>query len=61
MFLSSVNNDFFCYRCGLSNLLNQSMFIVRVTRTIKLNIKKPSWEIRVMCKCLCGEWAAVRE
>ena len=62
MFLSSVKSDFY-YMCELWNLLNSRIFgILALGLPVQVNwaSKKPSWEIRVLCKCSCGEWAAVR-
>ena len=52
---------FFYYRNGLWNLLNRSIFdIVVLGLPVQFNwiSKKFKREIRVSCKCFCGEWSA---
>ena len=49
---------YFSYRCGLWNLQNRGMLSILVLGLpVWFNwiSKKPSWEIMVSCKCLCGE------
>ena len=55
--LSAVDNDLFvnflCHR--------YFMLVLGLPVQLKQILKKPSWEKMVSCKCLFGDWTAVRK